>query len=156
MLKTRLYMPIVCAALGACFLVACSRAEIDTSEVIRPVRVMALQSSGGAFEESFPGQVEPRYQASLSFQVGGKLVSRLVNVGDQVKKGQVLARLDPQDLGLALQSTKAQFDAAVAEHAQLKTDLDRAKTLRQQNFISQADLDRRQLAFDSASSRPRN
>jgi len=153
MSKSRMYMPVVWATLGSLLLAACSRGEIDTSEVIRPVRVMELQSSGSTFEESFPGQIEPRYQASLSFQVGGKLVSRLVDVGDRVKKGQVLAKLDPKDLGLALQAAQAQYDAAATEHAQLKTDLDRAKTLKQQNFISQAEFDRRQLALDAASSR---
>jgi len=153
MSKSRMYMPVVWAALGSLLLAACSRGDIDTSELIRPVRVLELQSSGSTFEESFPGQIEPRYQANLSFQVGGKLVSRLVDVGDRVKKGQVLAKLDPQDLGLALQAAQAGFDAAATEHAQLKTDLDRAKTLKQQNFISQAELDRRQLAFDAAASR---
>lgn len=153
MLKSRFLSPVVWAALGSLFLVACSRPEIDTSEVVRPVRVLELQSSGSTFEESFPGQIEPRFQASLSFQVGGKLVNRLVDVGDRVKKGQVLAKLDPQDLSLALQAAQAQFDAANTEYLQLQTDLERAKTLKEKNFISQAELDRRQLALDAATSR---
>lgn len=153
MSKSRLLMPVVWAALGSLLLVSCSRPEIDTSEIIRPVRVIELQSSGSTFQESFPGKIEPRFQADLSFQVGGKLINRLVDVGDRVEKGQVLAKLDPQDLGLALQAAQAQFDAAATEQAQLKTDLARAKTLKQQNFISQAELDRRQLALDAATSR---
>lgn len=134
---------------------ACSRPEIDTAEVVRPVRVVELQAGGGTFEESFPAQVEPRFQANLSFQVGGKLVNRLVNVGDKVKQGQVLAKLDPQDLRLGLQAAQAQFDAASTEHAQVKTDMERSQTLKQQNFVSQAELDRRQLALDAAESRLR-
>ena len=153
MSQSRLFSPVVWAAVGSLLLAACSRPEIDTSEVIRPVRVLALQAAGSTFEESFPGQIEPRIQARLSFQVGGKLTARLVEVGDKVKKGQVLAKIDPQDLSLALQAAQAQFDAAAAEQAQLKTDLERAKTLKQQNFVSQAELDRRQLALDAASSR---
>lgn len=153
MSKSHLLMPVVWAALGSVLLMSCSRPEIDTSEIIRPVRVIELQSSGSTFEESFPGQIEPRFQANLSFQVGGKLVNRLVDVGDRVKKGQVLAKLDPQDLSLALQAAQAQFNAANTEQAQLKTDLERAKTLKQRNFISQAELDRRQLAMDAATSR---
>jgi RND family efflux transporter MFP subunit len=100
-----------------------------------------------------PDKLNRAIRPNLSFQVGGKLVSRLVDVGDRVKKGQVLAKLDPQDLGLALQAAQAQYDAAATEHTQLKTDLDRAKTLKLQNFISQAELDRRQLALDAAASR---
>jgi membrane fusion protein, multidrug efflux system len=153
MFKSCLFSPVVWAAVGSLLLAACSRPEIDTTEVIRPVRVMELQAGASTLEESFPGQIEPRYQARLSFQVGGKLTARLVDVGDKVTKGQVLAKIDPQDLSLALQAAQAQFDAATTEHAQLKTDLERAKTLKQQNFISQAELDRRQLAFDAASSR---
>lgn len=153
MSKSRLYLPAVWAALSLLVLTACSRPEIDTTELVRPVRVMELQSSGSTFDESFSGQIEPRFQADLSFQVGGKLISRLVDVGDRVKKGQVLARLDPQDLSFALQAAQAGFDAANTEYAQLKTELARAKTLKQQNFISQAELDRRQLALDAAASR---
>lgn len=153
MFKSRLFPHIVWAAVGLLLLTACSRPEIDTTEVIRPVRVMELQAAASTFEESFPGQIEPRYQARLSFQVGGKLTARLVDVGEKVIKGQVLAKIDPQDLSLALQAAQAQFDAASTEYSQLKTDLDRAKALKQQNFISQAELDRRQLAFDAASSR---
>lgn len=96
MSQSRLFSPVVWAAVGSLLLAACSRPEIDTSEVIRPVRVLALQAAGSTFEESFPGQIEPRIQARLSFQVGGKLTARLVDVGDKVKKGQVLAKIDPK------------------------------------------------------------
>lgn len=146
-------MPLVWATLGLLLLASCTRANIDTSEVVRPVRVIELQASGSSFDEKFPGQIEPRIQANLSFQVSGKLLNRLVDVGDRVKKGQVLAKIDPQDLSLALQSAKAGLDAAITEHAQLKIELERASTLIQQNFISQAELDRRQLALDTAASR---
>ncbi|HEX4918429.1 MAG TPA: efflux RND transporter periplasmic adaptor subunit [Limnobacter sp.] len=134
-------------------LAACSRPEIDTSEVIRPVRVMELSSGSAEQVESFPAQLEPRHQAKLSFQVGGKLLERSVDVGDRVSKGQALAQIDPQDLALSLRSAQAQLDAAIADLAQAKTDLERTKSLKSQNFVSQAELDRRQLAFDAASSR---
>ncbi|HEX4843610.1 MAG TPA: efflux RND transporter periplasmic adaptor subunit [Limnobacter sp.] len=134
-------------------LVACSRPEIDTAEVIRPVRVIELSPASVDQVESFPAQLEPRHQAKLSFQVGGKLLERHVDVGDRVIKGQALARIDPQDLTLGLRAAQAQFDAASADLTQSKTDLERAKSLKSQNFVSQAEVDRRQLAFDAASSR---
>ncbi|HEY1058485.1 MAG TPA: efflux RND transporter periplasmic adaptor subunit [Limnobacter sp.] len=145
--------PWLLMAALALSLTACSRSAPDTSEVIRPVRVMALKADGTESEDTFPAQIEPRYSASLSFQVGGRLIARLADVGDRVKKGQVLARVDPQDLKLALQAAQAQFAAANTEYLQNKTDLARFKTLREQNFISQAELDRRQLALDAAESR---
>ncbi|HEX4856767.1 MAG TPA: efflux RND transporter periplasmic adaptor subunit, partial [Limnobacter sp.] len=153
MSKSSIWVATTLAISFSFFLSACSRPEIDTSEIVRPVRVMQLRTAGSMSEDSFSGQLEPRLQANLSFQVGGKLVARLVDVGDQVVKGQVLARLDPQDLGLAVQAAQAQFDAASLEYAQLASDLERAKKLKQQNFISQAELDRRQLALDAAGSR---
>lgn len=153
MSKSSLFWPVVWAVSSSLFLSACSRPDIDTTAVVRPVRVVQLQAQGSLSEDHFSGQVEPRIQANLSFQVNGKLLARQVNVGDRVTKGQVLARLDPQDLNLAVQAAQAQFDAAQLEHAQLKTELERANTLKQQNFISQAELDRRQLALDAAASR---
>ena len=141
-------LPLMVLVLGAC-----SRPEVDTTELIRPVRVMELQTAGSTFEESFSAQVQPRFHADLSFQVGGRLVERTANVGDRVKKNDILAKLDPSDLQQALQAAQAQLDAARAEQRQAQTDLDRAKTLRAQNFVSQAELDRRQLALDAANSR---
>jgi RND family efflux transporter MFP subunit len=153
MWKRRRFFPVLWAGLISLTVGACSPTGIDTSEVIRPVRVLELQSTSSTFKESFPAQIEPRFQANLSFQVGGKLVQRLVNVGDRVKKGQVLAKLDPNDLSLALQAARAEFDAASTDHDQLKTDLGRARNLRNQGFISEAELDRRQSSLDAASSR---
>ncbi|HEX4879421.1 MAG TPA: efflux RND transporter periplasmic adaptor subunit [Limnobacter sp.] len=143
----------VFACLACLILAACSRPGIDTSELVRPVRVMALTPGEESRLESFPAQLEPRFQARLSFQVGGKLIERAVEVGDRVTKGQALARIDPQDLALGLRAAQAQLDAASAELAQAKTDLERAQALKGQNFVSQAEVDRRQLAFDAANSR---
>lgn len=133
----------------------CSRPQPDTSEVIRPVRVMQVLVGESKSMESYPAQVEPRFDSTLSFQVGGRLLERPAEVGNSVKEGQVLARLDPKDLRLALEAAQAQLQAAETEFSQTSTDLDRAKELKQQGFVSQAELDRRQLAFDAASSRLR-
>jgi membrane fusion protein, multidrug efflux system len=153
----RLHGPTFVLASAALLLLgglsACSRKAPDTSEIIRPVRVMELQSASAAVEESYPAQIEPRYSSPLSFLVGGKLVERKVELGQRVTKNQVIARIDPQDLQLGLKAAQAQLDAAKADHIQAKTDLDRSKTLKDQGFVSQAELDRRQLAFDAAASR---
>ncbi|WP_370261179.1 efflux RND transporter periplasmic adaptor subunit [Limnobacter sp.] len=146
-------LPIGLACLASFLLVACSRPGVDTTEVVRPVRVMELQRGEATKTDSFPAQLEPRHQARLSFQVGGKLLERQAEVGDRVKQGQALARIDPKDLALGLQAAQAQFNAAQAELAQAQTDLERARSLKSQNFVSQAEVDRRQLAHDAAASR---
>ena len=112
--------PALCSSsllliLAASLLSACSRPAVDTTEVVRPVRVMEVALEGTESTESFAAQIEPRFSAQLSFQVGGKLVARLVDVGDRVKKGQVLARIDPQDLKLGVQAAQAGLDTAAKE-----------------------------------------
>ena len=59
----------------------------------------------------FAGEVKPRHEADLGFRIGGKVVARTVDVGARVKKGQVLARLDPADVGLQAEAAKAQVAA---------------------------------------------
>lgn len=140
----------VCVVLGVG---ACSRPKADTTEVIRPVRVLEVQSAATQVEESFPAQIESRVQAPLSFQVGGCIVARYVELGQVVKKGQVLAKIDPKDVQLGLQAAQAQLDAAQADFAQSKIDLSRSQTLKEKGFVSQGELDRRQLAVDAAQSR---
>lgn len=147
------WFQITSSAILIATLSACSRPELDTSEVIRPVRVMEIQSAAASTEESYPAQVEARFNSALSFQVGGQLSKRDVDVGQEVKKGQVLAQLDPKDLKLALRSAQAQLNAAETEYKQTQTDLARAQELKDKGFVSQAQLDRQQLAFDAAQSR---
>ena len=61
----------------------------------------------------FVGVVRPRYETDLGFRVAGKIVTRIVNIGDRVAVGDVVARLDPEDLRLQLQSADAELAAAI-------------------------------------------
>nr|WP_281397244.1 efflux RND transporter periplasmic adaptor subunit [Chitinivorax tropicus] len=102
---------------------------------------------------SYSGEVRARYETPLGFQVGGKISARLVQVGDLVKAGQVLARIDPQDLQLGVQAMRAQLAAAKADFDKAKSDLDRYAHLLERKFISPAEFDQRRLLFDAARSR---
>ncbi|HSY27648.1 MAG TPA: biotin/lipoyl-binding protein, partial [Burkholderiaceae bacterium] len=79
---------------------ACSK-PVEKAEEVRPVRVITLQSSNVDVDAEFPGEVRARVESRLGFRVGGKIVSRKVDNGALVKRGQVLMQLDPQDLQLA-------------------------------------------------------
>ena len=137
----------VLAALAAC------KPQAQAPEVIRPVRtqVVALGSADAA--TTYPGEVRPRIESRLGFRVGGKLIERRVDIGQTVKAGEVLARLDVQDLALAQTGAKAQLDAANTDLALAQADLDRYRDLFAQNFIGKAELDRRQATLDGARAR---
>jgi multidrug efflux system membrane fusion protein len=101
----------------------------------------------------YAGEVRPRHETRLSFRVGGKITERLVEVGTTVRAGQPVARLDPADLSLALASAKAQVASLAAERDLAAADLKRYTNLRDKNFISQAEYDRRASTFTTAEAR---
>ena len=139
----------VLAPLAAAALLACSK-PAPPPEDVRPVRVttLAVDSAGERLE--FSGDVRPRYESQLGFRVGGKIVERKVDVGATVKRGDVLMRLDPQDLRLAETQARATLRAAETERDLARADYKRHVDLRKQNFVSQAVLDTKQSALKAA------
>ena len=140
---------VVLAPLAAALLLACSK-PAPPPEDIRPVRVIALASGNQGERLEFSGDVRPRYESALGFRVGGKIVERKVDVGAVVKRGDVLMRLDPQDLRLAESQARATLRAAETERDLARADYKRHVDLRAQNFVSQAVLDARQSTLKAA------
>lgn len=137
------------AVLLASLSAACSKPP-PPAEELRPVRTIVAQPGAAELNNVFAGDVRPRYQSDLGFRVAGKLQARLVNVGDHVVAGQVLARLDPSDLSLNEASSRASVAAQEAQFAVEKSDLERYRRLQEQGFISQAELDRQETKFKAA------
>jgi RND family efflux transporter MFP subunit len=98
----------------------------------------------------FAGEVRARVESRLGFRVGGKLLRRQVEAGQRVKAGDVLAQLDPQDYRLAADVGRAQVAAALTNRDLASADFKRYKDLREQNFISGAELERRETTLKSA------
>jgi RND family efflux transporter MFP subunit len=119
----------------------------------RPVQVERVTLSTPDAAREFVGVVRARYETDLGFRVGGKIVSRLVNVGDRVHAGDIVAKLDPQDLKLQVQSAEAELGAATSNLAQATSDAARYATLKARGFAAIADFDRKQLAKDEAEGR---
>ena len=96
-------------------LAACTDATSSTDPRTQPplVRVEAIKNSVGS-ERSFTGIVAARVQSDLGFRVSGKVLDRLVDSGQNVRRGQPLMRIDPKDLGLALQAQEQAVTAAQA------------------------------------------
>lgn len=116
----------------------------------RPVNIVRITSQETLNDRPFSGEVRARFETTLSFRVAGKLTSRLVDMGEQVHKGQLLARLDPGDFKLAEQNIKAQLISAKADSEYTKDDLSRYRELFDQNIISKPELDRRQTLYIAA------
>ncbi len=130
-------------------LVACTRPE-PSAEPVRAVRTLTVQDQSAQSHYEYAADVRARTESRLSFRVGGKLIKRQVDLGDTVKAGQVLAQLDPQDLKLAQDNARAQMAAAQANYDLAAADFKRYKDLREQNFISAAELERRDAALKAA------
>lgn len=133
----------------ALLLGACSRPEAP-QEPVRAVKLMtvsrgALQAQGG-----YAGEVRARTESRLGLRVGGKLVQRPVEVGQRVVAGQLLARLDAQDLALVAQAAQAQVVAAQTQRDLAAADFKRFFDLKAQGFVSGAEIERRQAALDAA------
>ena len=129
------------AALGMVgLLAACQEEQHAEAPAPRPVLsvVVAPQT---ARTVGFAGTVEPRYKSDLGFRVLGRIVSRDVNVGDVVKKGQRLATLDPLAYQLAVRSAQADLASATARLENAAATETRQRTLLQQNIATQAQFE---------------
>lgn len=145
--------PLVLAALAALQLPGCGKAPEANVEPPRPVRVLTIAAAAGTRGAEFAGELRPRIESRLGFRVGGKIVERLVEVGSRVRPGQPVARLDPADLALAADSAKAQVASAETDRNLAAADLKRYRDLRERNFISQAEFDRRLATLEGAEAR---
>src|SRR5437762_84973 len=119
------------------FLAACNDlAQSADAKPERPVQVQKVAFEPSDVSREFVGVVRARYETDLGFRVAGKIVSRTVNVGDRVQIGDVVARLDPQDLKLQVESAEAEFAAATSSLQQAASDLERYTTLKTQGWVS--------------------
>jgi membrane fusion protein, multidrug efflux system len=121
----------------------------------RPVRVIKLSLANTAETLDLPAEVRPRFETRYGFRVGGKIATRTVSLGELVKPGQELARIDPTDVTPAINAQTAQLESARTDLKLQEAELKRTRELREQNFISQTQLDRQLAAYDSAAARVR-
>jgi len=121
-----------------------SEKEGEIPQVVRPLKTMLI-AGGQETHFEYPGKVRASQHVDLSFRVSGPLVELPVNEGDEITKGQLLAKIDQRDFKIALSKSVAQFDKANA-------DYERAGTLFKSNAVSKADLDTTKSNFEVARS----
>lgn len=131
----------------------CTNQDSKTSQVPRPVKIFHVESQSEEDVMRFAGDVKARYESTLSFRVPGKIIERRVEIGDRVRKGQLLASVDPTDYRLATQNYKAQLASAQADRDFAHDDLIRYRELFEQHVISAPDLDRHETAHTTAKER---
>lgn len=139
------------AALSLC-LTGCHEAESSTP--FRPVvKTMRIALDNGTKKRTYPGVIVARHEVQESFRVGGRIETRLVDVGDHVREGQVLATLDAKDLRLSVESAQAELKAAISNREQTSSDEKRYATLLSKQVVSKSEYDLKHLSADEARSR---
>jgi len=144
---------LVAALAAVTLLTACGKQVEQKAEQLRPVRVLKIGETPATRGAEFAAEVRPRHEVRLAFRVGGKVVERLVEVGSVVRAGQPVARLDGADLALAAAGAKAQAAGLETERNLAAAELKRYRELREKNFISQAEFDRRASTLEAADAR---
>ena len=137
------------AAAALTLLTACGKAP-PPEEPVRSVKLVTVSASGLGSTHEYAADVRARIESRLGFRVAGKITRRAVEAGQRVRKGDLLAQLDPSDYQLAAQAARAQVSAATTQRDLASADLKRYQGLRDQGFVSAAEIERRTAQLQSA------
>ncbi len=157
-MKTRkLVVPtgVLVAASAVAAFVTLAASPQDNAAVSDPrqkppiVRVMTAEPVAG-LKRSFTGTIGAKVESNLGFRVPGKIVERLVDVGQEVRAGQPLMRIDDTDLRFALTAKRNAVDAARAVFVQTKADEQRYAQLREDGWITRQRYEQVKAALDTA------
>jgi RND family efflux transporter MFP subunit len=140
---------ILWVAVIAATVTACDKPAPPASQA-RPVRTVAVEQRPGGEIVSITGQVRAKDQVNLAFRLDGRLIERSVHVGDVLKAGQVVARLDPQNQENALRSAQDNLSSAEAVLTQADLTFRRQQELLQGGWTPRAKFDEAQQAFLTA------
>ena len=119
---------------------------------MRSVKLLTVGMDALETRLEYAGEVRARVESRVGFRVAGKIVQRQAELGQRVRAGQILAQLDPRDYQLATDAARAQLASATTQRDVAAADFKRYQTLKDQNFISGAELERRSATLKSAQS----
>lgn len=139
-------------AAGLALTLAACGEEQKAENHVRPVKAVVVTEQSGDIVRSFSGTVRARVESNLGFRVAGKILERKVNIGDTVKAGQLVAKLDDKDLILSEDSAKASVAAAKTRLAVAKDAYNRSAALLPKGYTAKAVVDQRKLELDAAQS----
>jgi RND family efflux transporter MFP subunit len=143
--------PRLLAALALLTLLsACQRTAEAPAPEIRPVRAITIDKRTTSGTVALTGTVQAQTEINQSFRIDGRLVERTVDIGDNVKPGQLIARLDPQNEESGLQSARAQLAGANAQRVEARSNYNRMAELVVEDAVSRAQYDQAKALLQSA------
>ncbi|NML75721.1 efflux RND transporter periplasmic adaptor subunit [Rhizobium sp. S-51] len=146
-----MYQKTVLPLLLVAALAGCSAETAEApKEPVRPVKVVEVAPAAMTRQLSYSGAVRARSEAAAGFRIGGKIVERSVHIGDRVRAGDVLARLDATDYALSVTSARANLVAAERQVETADFAMKRADQLFKQQVAAKAQLEQAQLAYNQA------
>jgi RND family efflux transporter MFP subunit len=134
----------LCTFAAAVLLAGCRKGEEAPATEVRPVRVVTIEKQATGTSIALTGRLQAQAEINQSFRIDGRMLSRDVDVGDQVRAGQVLARLDNMNEESSLQSARAQLAAAQAQALEARTMFERMRDLLAEHAVSQASFEQAQ------------
>lgn len=137
-------------ALVALTAAGCNEKQAENKPVIRPVKVVEIAKADTTRALDYSGSVQARTNMNLGFRISGKITDRLVDIGQRVKPGDVLARVDATDYGLSVRRSQADLSSAEKQVQTAKLSLDRAQELFDKNVSPKSNLEQAQLTYDQA------
>jgi RND family efflux transporter MFP subunit len=135
--------------------IACERKSADAPPPIPSVKAIAAEISVDRRVRNFSGQVVAADSFEVAFAVGGRVIELNVNEGDDVREGDIVAKLDPATYRLALDSARAKLETERAALREAQDELGRKRTLFRKEIVARAAMDKAQSAYDSALGRVR-
>lgn len=145
---TRLLPALVLSA-SVLALAGCDRQEPPPAPE-RPVKLVTVGEGTVTASAELAGEVRARVESNLGFRVGGKIISRRVETGQRVRRGDELARLDARDFEIANQSAVSALIAAQASLDNARTEYARYQELGKKGFVSATDLERKRVELSAA------
>ena len=149
LLAKRRVFHFIATAVFLTTLVACSKKEAP-QEPLRSVKLLTVAGTDLNITGDYSGEVRAQVESRLGFQVAGKLVQRPAEQGQRVTAGQLLALIDAKDYQLSAQAAAAQVVSAQSQRDLALADFKRFEALKAQNFISGAELERREATLKAA------
>ncbi len=134
-------LTLLALLVGSSIWVACGEEAAAPEPVARPVKMVEFGDSGSTAQLEYPGEVSPATNAEVAFEVAGKLIAFPVTESQQVKRGDILAKLDPRDY-------QANLDAAKAHAAASRAEYSRIQALFAEDVVSQQQLEKARRNYE--------